>query len=136
MEMSKIHDLANRHEKEIQQSIPNSFRTIASGSKHQKGDVATYDDGTDYQLFVEAKCTQNSSYRLGLELLKKVEEQSLCRGLSKRPVLAIRFYGPSENPLPTPHSISPSNVANLGDYLVVKKEDYLELLQKAFPDGQ
>ncbi len=133
--MSKIHDLANRHEKEIQESIPNSFRTIASGSKHEKGDIATYDDGTDYQLFVEAKCTQNSSYRLELKLLKKIEEQALCRSLDKRSILAVRFYGPSEILLPVPHSISPSSVENLGDYWVVKKEDYLELLQRAFPDG-
>lgn len=119
--------LARRHEKEINEQIPGSYQTIASGNQHEKGDVSTYKDGTYFQCFVECKATQRKSYALTNELVEQVKRQALSKGIDKRPAIAIRFYEEGEQ--------SVEQIKVLNDVVVMPLDDYLELLELAKSNG-
>lgn len=74
---------SRKQEKEIAGKL-GAKRTIASGSKDEKGDVRLRG-----VMRIEAKTTKNKSFSVTLEMVRQIEDAAL--GADELPIIAIEF---------------------------------------------
>lgn len=74
---------SRKQEKELASRI-GGRRTVASGSKDEKGDVRLKNI-----VRIEAKTTKNKSFSVTLDMIRQIEDAALSAG--EMPVIAIEF---------------------------------------------
>ena len=123
---------SQRQEKELEEEWPEAKRTIGSGSKWEKGDLRTQEI-YNVEFATECKATQNSSYSISKNIWNEIKSHAQNRSWLARPVLAIRFYGPTlETTEWGERENTPDTLPVELDLIVLEKNDWLEFLEDYF----
>ena len=118
---------SRRQERELEKEWPESKRTIASGAKWQKGDLHTKEIH-NVEFVIECKATQNASFSITKKIWDLVKSQAESKSWIARPILAIRFYGPTiEEESWGERENTPETLKVLQDLIIIDKDDFLEL---------
>ncbi len=124
--------MADRHEEELATYFPNLRKTSSSGAKDEKGDLQPQSSKEDQLFLFECKSTQQQSFSITKKLWQEVSRIARTRSHKMIPVLAIRFYGPTE--VKTKWGgyvkLSPNDLDVEEDLVVISKSDLLSLIER------
>lgn len=122
--------ISDRHESDIEKLWPEAKKTLASGAKHEKGDVKTAEIH-NIEFCIECKATQNKSYSITKEVWETIKQHAMDKSYTARPVLAVRLYGPTkvEESWGT-REVSPESLTVEQDLVIMDLNDFLEFYEE------
>jgi hypothetical protein len=118
---------SQRQERELEEQWPKAKRTIGSGAKWEKADLQT-EEYQSMEFMIEAKATQANSFSITKAIWNTVKGHAQNKSWLSRPILAIRFYGPTiEVTEWGERENKPEELPVELDLIVLDKDDFLEL---------
>ena len=122
--------ISDRHESDIEAMWPEASKTLASGAKHEKGDVKT-SEVHKIEFCIECKATQKKSYSITKEVWQTIKQHAMDKSYAARPVLAVRLYGPTEvEESWGTREVSPEKLTVEQDLVVMDLNDFLEFYEE------